>query len=98
MLIGALMLGGAMCVVATAPTGPRGWPLAAGALAAAALLTWSGSIVHCVVLQAALVVWALVADERMVARLRTAKLALAQAIAAESRDYAQQPKVALPDS
>ena len=82
MLIGLLMLGGAMRVVATAPTGPRGWPVAAGALAAAALLTWSGSIVQCSVLQAALVVWALAADDRAVARARTAKLALAQGIAA----------------
>ncbi|MBW2271176.1 MAG: hypothetical protein JRH16_21710 [Deltaproteobacteria bacterium] len=84
MLIGVLMLGGAMRVVADQSSGPRGWPLAAGALAAAALLTWSGSLLQCAILQVALTAWAIAAGDRAVARARMAKLALAHGIAAVS--------------
>jgi dolichyl-diphosphooligosaccharide--protein glycosyltransferase len=81
-LVGTALLGGAMHVVAVGPSGPRLWPLVAGALCAFALLLWAGALLHIAVLQLALGVWAVSPESRETASMRVRGLALAHAVVA----------------
>jgi len=81
-LIGTLLLGGTMRVVADPGVGPGRWPVRVAVAVSAALLTWAGALLHIVVVQAALVVWMLCARERGIARSRAARLAAAHAMIA----------------
>ncbi len=81
-LIGTALLGGAMSVVAANDAGPRGWSVGAAVLAAVALLIWSGALLHLLVLQAGLLLWAVAAHDGDLARARTARLAFAQGLTA----------------
>ena len=81
-LIGTLLLGGAMRVAAHPGHGPRAWPVAAGVLVAAAMLTWAGILIHVAVLQAALVTWLLLTKDAALASARALRLAGAHALSA----------------
>jgi len=81
-LIGTALLGGAMSVVAANDAGPRGWSVGAAVLAAVALLIWSGALLHLLVLQAGLLLWAVAAHDCALARARTVRLAFAQGLTA----------------
>ncbi len=76
------LLGGAMALVARRDAGPRPWPAAAGALAALALLVWTGALLALLVVQAALLAWAVAARDGAFAIARTQRLAGAHAIVA----------------
>jgi asparagine N-glycosylation enzyme membrane subunit Stt3 len=81
-LIGAAMLGGAMRIVSVGRSGPRFWPIVAGALCAFALLIWAGALLHVGVLQIAMLTWALGSSSLESAHARTIRLAAAHAITA----------------
>jgi len=81
-LIETALLGGAMKIVASRDEGPRSWTLAAGALAALALLVWTGALLNLLVLQAAMLVWSVAARDGALATARTRRLALAHGLVA----------------
>lgn len=81
-LIETALLGGAMRIVAARDKGPYSWPLAAGALAAVALLVWTGALLDLLVVQMAMLCWSVAARDVVLAIARTDRLALAHAIVA----------------
>ncbi len=81
-LIETAILGGAMGLVARRDEGPKAWPLAAAALGALALLVWTGALLLLLVVQAALLCWAVAARDGALAIARTHRLALAHALVA----------------
>ncbi|MEM7409356.1 MAG: STT3 domain-containing protein [Myxococcota bacterium] len=81
-LLVTLVLGGVLTLVRWRDVGPRLWPLFAGALVAANLYVWPGSLVLLVLAQAGALVWTLGAATRDTAVARAGRLAAAHALAA----------------
>jgi asparagine N-glycosylation enzyme membrane subunit Stt3 len=81
-VLATAMLGGAMWIVADDGRGPRRWPAVAGATGAFVLLIWPGALLHLVVLQASMLIWALGASSRLLASARANRLAAAHAVIA----------------